>query len=127
LYKKPTDNKQYLLYSIEHPRHVKKYIPFAQAILIKRIIEDPTTLAIELENLKQNFVSRHYLNNVIDTAITRVINPDRINLINYNKKSVSKFNATPFVLTFCNSLISNQSFNIHRVVKDSWFPFGTTV
>jgi len=74
LYKKPTDNKQYLLYSIEHPRHVKKYIPFAQAILIKRIIEDPTTLAIELENLKQNFVSRHYLNNVIDAAITRVNN-----------------------------------------------------
>jgi len=71
LYKKPADNKQYLLYySSEHPRHVKNSIPFAQAIRYKRIIEDPTTLANELENLKQNFVSRHYPNNVIDAVIT---------------------------------------------------------
>jgi len=78
LYKKPTDNKQYLLYISEHPRHVENSIPFAQAIRYKRIIEDPIMLANELENLKQKFVSRHYPNNVINAAITRVNNLNRI-------------------------------------------------
>jgi len=96
LYKKPTDNKQYLLYSSEHPLHVKNSIPYAQAIRYKRIIEDPTILVDELKNLKQSFISRHYPTNIIDAALDRVTKLNRVNLINYNIKSSTIFNATPF-------------------------------
>ena len=40
LYTKPTDKKQYLAYSSNHPRHIMKAIPYSQALRYKRIITD---------------------------------------------------------------------------------------
>jgi len=61
LYKKPTDNKQYLYVNSEHPSHVKKGIPCAQALRYRRIIVDDQLLDLKLNKLKTSFIARSYL------------------------------------------------------------------
>jgi hypothetical protein len=120
LYKKPTDNKQYLHYNSEHPMHVKNSIPYAQALRYRRIIEDDSILHEELEKLKENFTSRLYPDIIVDTAIAKVLKLNRSEIIRYKPKTASTFNFTPFVLTFNNALVFNKNNSIYKVVSDSW-------
>jgi len=60
LYKKPTDIKQFLHFSSEHPYHTKRAIPYDHAIRYKRIIQDPQIFFEEFNFLKQKFISRNY-------------------------------------------------------------------
>jgi hypothetical protein len=120
LYKKPTDNKQYLLFNSEHPFHVKKSIPYAQAIRYKRIIADNEELHRELNKLKHNFTTRLYPISAINTALEKIEKLDRNHLLTYKNKTTKKFKATPLVLTYCNALVSNPKLNIHKVIAESW-------
>ena len=120
LYKKPTDNKQYLHYNSEHPTHVKNSIPYAQALRYRRIIEDDLILQGELEKLKENFTSRLYPDSIVDSAIDKVLKLNRSEIIRYKPKTASTFNFTPFVLTFNNALVFNKNNNIYKLVSDSW-------
>jgi GIY-YIG catalytic domain len=126
LYKKPTDNKQYLHFSSEHPQHVKKAIPYAQALRYRRIIEDDEILKLELEKLRQNFLIRKYPETIVETAIDRASNLDRLSVIKYNVKKVTNFQSIPFVLTFNNSLVSDKNVNIYKLLTDSWKDLLTT-
>ena len=56
LYTKPTYKNQYLHYHSEHPFHVKKAIPFSQAIRLRRIIDDESLFQEELRNLEHRFL-----------------------------------------------------------------------
>jgi len=58
LYKKPTDNKQYLHFNSEHPSHVEKGIPYAQVLRYRRIIVDDQLFDLELNKLKTSFIAR---------------------------------------------------------------------
>jgi len=69
LYKKPTDNKQFLHFSSEHPYDTKRAIPYTQAIRYKRIILDPQILKDEINFLKQKFTSRSYPPHIVQRAI----------------------------------------------------------
>ena len=120
LYKKPTDNKQYLHYNSEHPMHVKNSIPYAQALRYRRIIEDDFILEGELKKLKESFTSRLYPDLIVDTAIDKVLKLNRSEIIRYKPKTASTFNFTPFVLTFNNALVFNKNNNIYRLISDSW-------
>ena len=92
LYKKPTDNKQYLQFKNEHPRHVKKAIPNAQALRYKRIIVDDNIFKEELVKLKSNFLNRSYPEDIVDTAINRASNLNRLEIIKYKTKEVQEWN-----------------------------------
>jgi len=70
IYKK-NDIKKYLLYSSEHPRHMKAAIPYAQALRYKRIIQDPIILDQEFVALRETFVSRGYPIDTVQVAISR--------------------------------------------------------
>lgn len=83
LYKKPTDKKQYLHYKSCHPTHIKKSIPYSQALRYKRIILDQDILNQELNNLKLNFISRKYPEKLIDTQINKIKDIDREGLLIY--------------------------------------------
>jgi len=121
LYKKPTDNKQYLHFNSEHPSHVKKSIPYAQALRYRRIIDDDALLDIELIKLKSSFVARDYPTEEVDKAIKRARALNRKDLLIYKKNNGLGWNATPCILTFSNALISGKrNFNIHKILKESW-------
>jgi len=120
LYKKPTDNKQYVHFDSQHPTHVKKSIPYAQAIRYKRIIVDPVIFIQELNNLKQNFRNRFYSVNITQKSFNRVEKLNWLDLLQYTNKNPNTFQATPFVVTFCNSLISHKTHNIYNILEHSW-------
>ena len=44
IYRKPTDSQQYLHFSSNHPRHVKRNIPYISAKRIFRIVSNSDTL-----------------------------------------------------------------------------------
>ena len=120
LYKKPTDNKQYLHFNSDHPQHVKKAIPYAQALRYRRIIEDDNIFKIELEKLKSNFLNRLYPEDVVDTAIDRASNLNRLDIIQYKNKQVVEFKCIPFVITFNYAFVSNRNLNIYNLLSESW-------
>ena len=53
LYSKPTDNQQYLHFSSCHPAHVKKAIPYSQALRYRRIIDVDTELNSAIDLLEK--------------------------------------------------------------------------
>ena len=52
IYYKPTDSKQYLLYTSCHPKHTRNSIPYNLARKLKMIISENNTLLVRLEELK---------------------------------------------------------------------------
>ena len=60
LYTKPTDKKQYLHFSSCHPGHVKKAIPYSQALRYRRIIDVDAALESAIKVLENKFLSRDY-------------------------------------------------------------------
>ena len=70
---KPTDNKQYILPSSCHPKHIIRSIPYSQALRIKRICTDHQTLIEELENLRGYFLNRKYSPHIVNDAINKVL------------------------------------------------------
>jgi hypothetical protein len=127
LYKKPTDNKQYLHFNSEHPQHVKKAIPYAQALRYRRIIEDDNIFHFELQKLKSNFINRLFPEHIVDTAILLASNLNRLDTIKYKDKEVREWNFIPFVITYNNAFVSNSNFNIYKLLSESWEKLITTV
>ena len=120
LHIKPTDKKQYLHYNSEHVQHVKKGIPYAQALRYRRIIVDNNIFLEELNTLKLKFISRSYPTDIVNTAMSKARNLNRMDLLNYNTPPINPWNATPFVITYSNALVSHPSININKILKDSW-------
>jgi len=116
LYKKTTDKKQYLEYNGNHPDHIKNAIPYAHALRYKRIISDPDILTIELTKLRNNFINRANPPLIIDTAIDRVNQIDRFDLLKC--KDLNTWSATPCLLTYCQALVTpNPNNNIHMCIQ----------
>ena len=120
LYKKPTDNKQYLHFNSEHPKHVKEAIPYAQALRYRRIIEDNNIFKTEIDKLKNSFLVRNYPEDVINKAIHRVEALDRSDTIAYRRKKDKTFDAIPLVLTYNNALIAHRTKNVHKILAKAW-------
>jgi hypothetical protein len=120
LYKKPTDNKQYLHFNSEHPQHMKKSIPYAQALRYRRIIEDDYIFKLELEKLATNFIVRQYPENIVQNAIDKVDALKRDDLLRYKVKTAEVWNNTACVLTFNNALVNNRDNNIYKLFTAAW-------
>jgi len=116
-YKKNTDNKKFLHFSSEHPHHIKRSILFTQAIRYRRTTQDNNNFNTEINNLKNYFLIRNYPRKILNMAIDRVNKLNRNELLRYKIKSSTLFNSTPLIITYSNTLISNRSHNIHRVIK----------
>ena len=120
LYKKPTNKKQYLSYNSEHPAHMKKSIPYAQALRYRRIIEDDTILDQELETLQNNFTSRGYPLKTTNDQIKKARHLNRQTTITYKIKSTTEINFTPLVLTFSNIFNNNAKNTVYKTVSRIW-------
>jgi len=122
LYKKPTDKKQFLEYSSEHPQYMKNATPYSQALRYRRITTDNLILEADLNNLKQSFISRGYPSSVVNTQVDRVLSLNRTDLIKYKsiKDLNNPLNFTPFVLTFSNVFNNNSKNSIYKTVSLIW-------
>ena len=128
LYTKPTDKKQYLLFSSSHPKHIKTAIPYSQALRYKRIISDDTVLSEKLQMLKLKFTSRGYPSREVNKQIDRVYELERINTLKYKtiaqkrtefKKFTNNSPFLPFILTY-RPEYTETTRNIHTVLSDLW-------
>jgi len=128
LYIKPTDNKQYLHYHSSHPYHLKKSIPFSQALRYRRIITDDNILQLELQNLKQKFVDRDYPIRLVNTQIDKVLSTDRNNTLKYKSKQqkLQEFNKflkgehfLPLIIPYHPTL--NQ--HLYQYITEEWQKF----
>ena len=81
IYYKPTDSKQYLLFTSCHPKHTKQNIPFSLARRLCSIISNNETLNIRLQELKGFLLLQKYPVTLIDNGITRATKIDKKELI----------------------------------------------
>jgi len=133
LYIKPTDNKQYLHFTSSHPKHIKKSIPYSQALRYKRIISDDKLLLTELNNLKEKFTNRQYPIDLVNSQIDKVLNVNREDTLIYKttqEKQEAFNNFTggdaflPLIITFHPTLLQ-QNDNIHNILLNEWQEFVT--
>ena len=97
IYTKPTDKKQYLYYTSNHPRHIFRSVPYSQCIRYRRIIEDDGLLATELSILKSKFMNRCYPADLIDGQFSRAINLKRMSLLKYKTVEEKRANFDKFL------------------------------
>ena len=109
LYVKPTDKKKYLHFTSSHPRHIKKSIPFSQALRYRRIIDEESILKTEIDKLKHKFIRRDYPPDQINQQIDRIFTLERTKTLEYKSaaQKAAEFNRftnngpfLPIILTY---------------------------
>ena len=99
IYYKPTDSKQYLLYTSCHPKHTRNSIPYNLARRLRMIISDENTLLTRLEELKTFLSKQKYPPALIEDSILKVKALKRPNLLQPKQLSNADNNIIPYVTT----------------------------
>ena len=97
LFIKPTHKNQYLHFHSEHPYHVKKSIPYSQAMRLRRITHDDNIFCQELENLKQKFLLRAYPQSILDKEINKIHTVQRVDTLTYKTEAMKQANFQKFL------------------------------
>ncbi len=101
LYCKPTDTHQYLQRGSCHPWHVKKAIPYGQALRIRRICSDDGKFLARSKELVGWFKDRGYDEGFVKEQVERVRNLDRQVLIEQDVgRNRGRGDRIPFVLSY---------------------------
>ena len=100
IYYKPTDSKQYLLYTSCHPKHTRNSIPYNLARRLRMIISDENTLLTRLEELKTFLSKQKYPPALIEDSILKVKALKRPDLLQPKELSNADNNLIPYVTTF---------------------------
>ena len=86
VYHKPTDNKQYLLYTSCHPKSQKDAIPFSLLIRARRICSKMEEFETEARSIVNTLRQRKYPEILLEKAVQRALNLDRENLLKPKEK-----------------------------------------
>ena len=100
IYYKPTDSKQYLLYTSCHPKHTRNSIPYNLARRLKMIISEDNTLLVRLEELQTFLLKQKYPSSLIDDSIAKIKALKRSDLLKQNESTNKGNNLIPYVTTF---------------------------
>ena len=100
IFYKPTDLKQYLLYTSCHPKHTRNGIPYNLARRLKMIISEDNTLLTRLEELKSYLLKQKYSPELIDDSIRKVKSLNRSDLLRKNEMNKTENSLIPYVITF---------------------------
>ena len=98
LHRKPTDQQSYLHANSDHPKSLKRSIPYSQALRIKTIRSTLTEYKKHCAILKRNFIERGYKENILKDKIGKVDNIDRKDLIRKKEKYIKY--RIPFLITY---------------------------
>ena len=77
LYRKPTDARSYLHFDSCHPPHCFSGVVKSLAVPLRRIINDNHRLALQLEELKKDFLKCGYPQRMLDKIIDKVKTQER--------------------------------------------------
>ena len=83
VYCKPTDTHQYLDSKSCHPSHVKKGIPYGQALRVRRICNSDEVFDKRLKELKGQLVKRGFKKNMIENQFEKAKAKRRSSLSGY--------------------------------------------
>ena len=134
LYIKPTDKKQYLHYSSCHPTHVKKAIPYSQALRYRRIIDDDDELKLNLHTLLNKFVNRGYPTEHVNTQINKIFLKTRTETLQYKtqKQKEEEFNNfvnngpfLPLIITYKKQYDTGNK-RLYNIFNELWLEFINT-
>lgn len=100
IYSKPTDRQAYLHKSSAHPHHLKKSIPYGQALRMRRICTDREEFEKASEKLTTKLKERGYTDAEITTQINRARAKPREDLLNYTSKEQEAPQRIPYVVTY---------------------------
>ena len=118
VYSKPTDTKNYLLFSSCHPRHVKTGVPKTLATRLVTIINDESTLNKRLEELKKDLLGRGYPEQIITHGITLARSKNRDTLLQRHESNATKpkdqKESLPLVTTY-----NPKQFNLYNLVNNT--------
>ena len=118
LYRKPTDQQSYLHAHSDHPKSLKRSIPYSQALRIKTICSTLTEYKKHCAILKHNFIERGYEENILKDEIDEVDNIHRKELIRKKEKNIKY--RIPCLMTYNRKLsmmckIINKHWNILQI------------
>ena len=99
IYYKPTDSKQYFLYTSCHPKHTRNSIPYNLARRLKTIVSENEVLDQRFNELKKYLNKRKYPSKLIEDAIKKVELLDRTTLLRNTRKS-NDSEVIPYVTMF---------------------------
>lgn len=99
LFRKPTDGHQFLHWSSAHPSSLKRSIPYAQLLRIKRNCSFESDFLREAEILLSRFRKREYPERVLRTAFDKARSRDRQELLITGKPKAAEERLT-MVLDF---------------------------
>ena len=101
LYCKPTDTHQYLQKTSCHPGHVKRAIPYSQALRIRRICSDEEKFRNRSEDLVGWLVQRGYKESVVREQVARANSLDRATLLSQESRcNEERKDRIPFVVSY---------------------------
>lgn len=123
IYYKTTDSRRYLHFHSNHPRHIKRNIPYVLAKRISRIVSDENMKNCRLNELKDILIDLKYplklINNAIDKSRnfhTDLIKTDEI---------IKNDNIIPFVFTYNSTsmgIVNNKILNHISYIYEQFFP-----
>lgn len=96
IYRKPTYKPQYLHFKSNHPSHVKRAIPYSQALRYRRIIDNDEILNTELNKLTEFFLQRSYPKQLLESEIDKVRNVTRNDTLKYKTAQEKRENFIKF-------------------------------
>ena len=99
VYSKPTDAHHYLDHRSCHPNHVKKGIPYGQALRLRRICDSDEVFDKRLKDLKGHLVKREFEGKFVDSQFIRAKSKNRDSLL-CQDNTVKKNGRVSFVLNF---------------------------
>jgi hypothetical protein len=130
IYRKPTDSRQYLHYTSNHPLHVKNNVPFTLAHRIVRIVSKQETVELRLNELKHILLALKYPISIITKCFEKALNQNIVIpramsekifkpvIITHNQYNVQYFNRV--IQPFLNKLNAEEfdnKVNFQRVLR----------
>ena len=113
IYTKPTDKHAYLHKNSAHPYHLKKSIPYGQALRLKRICSDEKEFIDASKQLTSNLLNRGYEESEIKEQINKANERNREELLQYKPKE--SLNKIPYVITY-----NTQLPNLKEAIDKHW-------
>ena len=98
VYNKPTNANNYLHYNSCHARNQKDNIPYAQALRIRKICSRMKDFEENVAFLKSNLLHKKYPMDILESAIEKARQRDRLDILQSDKKDLCK--VTPFCVSF---------------------------
>ena len=123
IYSKPTDTHQYLDHSSCHRNHVKKGVPYGQALRLRRICDSDEVFQERSKEMKGHFIKREFKRNLIDSQFEMAKGKNRDGLLHRDIRSKDRIGTKmiPLVMNFHPALsgMGNIIDSLWPILQDS--------